>query len=174
MIGAPMSIPADCWLTEAAEVRGSIIEGLGLFATRDIEPGEPVMRLGGEVIDDEALAGLTPPYSSLCVGQGQHILIDPAHPVRYGNHSCDPTTWHQDAVTVVARRPILTGEEITIDYATHTISPDWQMNCRCGSANCRGVVSGNDWQLSELQSRYGFHWTPPLLDAIRRSQGEEG
>ncbi|GLQ57131.1 SET domain-containing protein [Devosia nitrariae] len=170
MTATPISIPADCWLTEAAEVRGSTIEGLGLFAVRNVEPGEPVMRLGGKVIDDDALARLTPPYSSLCVGEGRHILIDPAHPVRYGNHSCDPTVWHQDAITVVARRLILAGEEITIDYATHTISPQWRMDCHCGSSTCRGVVSGNDWKLSELQSRYGLHWTPPLLDAIRQSQ----
>ncbi|RWH82177.1 MAG: SET domain-containing protein [Mesorhizobium sp.] len=117
-----LRVPSECWLSPAAAVRGSEIEGLGLFATRDIPAGEPVMRLGGQIIDDATLNALTPPYSSLCIGDGAHILIDPAHPVRYGNHSCDPNLWHQDATTVVARRAITKGEELTIDYATHTIS----------------------------------------------------
>lgn len=161
-----LRVLSECWLSPAAEVRVSPIEGHGLFAVRDIPAGEPVMRLGGQIIDDAALASLTPPYSSLCVGEGAHILIDPAHPVRYGNHCCDPNLWHEDATTVVARRPISEGEELTIDYATHTISPQWSMHCRCGSSQCRGTVSGEDWRQPDLQARYGSHWTPPLLAAI--------
>ena len=124
------------------------------------------MRLGGPVIDDVALARLTPPYSSLCVGIGENILIDSAHPVRYGNHNCDPNLWHEDATTIVARRLIRANEELTIDYATHTISPKWSMACRCGSSSCRGMVTGEDWRLPNLQAWYGRHWTPPLLAAI--------
>ncbi|RYF51006.1 MAG: SET domain-containing protein-lysine N-methyltransferase [Cytophagaceae bacterium] len=128
------------------------------------------MRLGGQLIDDVRLNSLVPPYSSLCVGEGVHILIDPAHPVRYGNHSCDPNLWHEDATTIVARRPISAGEELTLDYATHTISPKWSMPCHCGSPLCRKLVSGNDWKLADLQSRYGHHWTPPLYAAIVATQ----
>lgn len=165
-MNSTLRVPSECWLTPAANVRGSAIEGLGLFAKRDIQADEPVMHLGGQIIDDAALDALTPPYSSLCIAQGAHILIDPAHPVRYGNHSCDPNLWHQDATTVVARRAIAKGVELTIDYATHTISPSWYLRCRCGTADCRGSISGNDWKLSVLQERYGRHWTPPLIAAI--------
>lgn len=167
-----LNIPATCWLSPAAEVRGSAIEGLGLFALRDISASAPIMQLGGRIIDDRTLGGLTPPYSSLCVGEGIHILIDPAHPVRYGNHSCDPNLWHEGATTIIARRDIARGEELTVDYATHTISPSWSMTCRCGSPLCRTQVTGNDWQLPDLQDRYGHHWTPPLNAAIgRRDRG---
>ncbi|MFC4117486.1 hypothetical protein [Nonomuraea zeae] len=58
---------------------------------------------GGQLINDETLATLTPPYSSLTVEEGVHLLLDPAHPVRYGNHSCEPNLWHRDATTVIAR-----------------------------------------------------------------------
>jgi uncharacterized protein len=165
-----LRVSSECWLSPAAEVRGSRIEGLGLFAVRDIRAGEPVMRLGGQIIDDLTLESLIPPYSSLCVGEGAHILIDPSHPVRYGNHSCDPNLWHEDATTVVARRSISLGEELTIDYATHTISSQWSMRCHCGSSQCRGTVSGDDWRLPYLQARYGSHWTPPLHAAIASRQ----
>lgn len=124
------------------------------------------MRLGGRLIDDAALAALSPPYSSLTVAAGLHLLIDPDHPVRYGNHSCDPCLWHAGATTVVARSRIRSGEELTIDYATHTGSETWTMRCKCGAAACRGVVTGRDWRLPELQRAYGRHWSPPLLERI--------
>jgi hypothetical protein len=76
------------------------------------------------------------------VAQGRHLLIDPGHPVRYGNHSCDPNLWHADAVTIVARRDIAPGEELTVDYATHTGVQEWTMVCTCGQPGCRGRPTG--------------------------------
>lgn len=159
--------PDRCWLTPKADVRPSAIEGRGLFATTPIITDEVVMQLGGQLIDDTTLAGLSPPYSSLTVASGLHLLIDPAHPVRFGNHSCDPSLWHRDATTIVARRQIKPGEEMTIDYATHTGIQTWTMTCRCGSTICRGTVTGQDWQLPQLQRAYSHHWSPPLLERIK-------
>ncbi|HEY5008022.1 MAG TPA: SET domain-containing protein-lysine N-methyltransferase [Caulobacteraceae bacterium] len=161
-----MSVAPRCWLTPNASVRPSTIEGLGLFATAPIAAGEVVIRLGGELIDDAALAALQPPYSSVMLDEGVHLLIDPAHPVRYGNHGCDPNLWHEDAVTVTARRDIVAGEELTIDYATHTGLEDWSMVCRCGRPTCRGRVTGADWRRADLRAAYGRHWTPALLRRI--------
>ncbi|MEV0731458.1 SET domain-containing protein [Polymorphospora sp. NPDC050346] len=82
--------PSDSWLTPRARVGPSPIEGHGLFATRAIDRDEPVMAFGGAVLDNEALAAVPPPYSSVAVAEDTNLLLDPAHPVRYGNHSCDP------------------------------------------------------------------------------------
>ncbi|MER6950232.1 SET domain-containing protein-lysine N-methyltransferase [Nonomuraea sp. NPDC000554] len=158
---------SECWLTPSARTRPSTIHATGLFAIEQIHQDEVVMRLGGQTINDETLACLTPPYSSLTVEEGLHLLLDPAHPVRYGNHSCDPNLWHRDATTLIARRDIDPGEELTIDYATHSGVEAWSMDCRCGSTLCRHTVTGNDWQLSQLQAAYGTHWSPPLLDRIK-------
>jgi hypothetical protein len=86
--------------------------------------------------------------------------------IAYGNHSCDPNTWWVDAVTLVARRDIRPGEEVTNDYGTST-GTDFEMVCSCGAAVCRGVVTGEDWRREDLQERYGDHWIPALL----RKQG---
>lgn len=40
------------------------------------------------------------------------------------------------------------------------------MDCRCGSVRCRDTVTGRDWQLPDLQQRYGKHWVPVLLERI--------
>ncbi|WP_336206994.1 SET domain-containing protein [Nonomuraea sp. LPB2021202275-12-8] len=161
--------PAECRLTPSARVGSSSIQGAGLFATARIDQGDEVMRFGGQLIDDRTLASLTPPYSSLTVEAGLHLLLDPAHPVRYGNHSCDPNLWHADATTAIARRDIDRGEELTIDYATHTGIEAWSMTCLCGSPLCRGTVTGDDWRLPRLREAYGDHWSPPLLHRIRTS-----
>ncbi len=158
-----MRVPPECWLSPSAEVGASAIEGLGLFAARPIAEGEVVMRLGGQVIDDATLAALAAPYSSVALDENAHLLIAPAHPVRYGNHGCDPNLWPTDALTIVARRAIAAGEELTIDYATQTGTEAWRMPCRCGAPTCRGEVTGADWRLPQLQAAYGDHWTPVLL-----------
>jgi len=162
-----MRIPAGCWLTPSAEVRPSPIEGLGLFAIAPIEASEVVMRLGGQVIDDAALAALKAPYSSVALDENAHLLVDPAHPVRYGNHSCSPNLWPTDALTVAAWRAIAVGEELTIDYATQTGTETWRMACRCGQPGCRSEITGADWRLPQLQGAYGDHWTPMLLRRMR-------
>jgi hypothetical protein len=164
-----LPIPPGCWLRPRVEVRRSTIEGLGLFAQEPLGEGEVVERLGGRLIDDAALSALTPPYSSLTVDDGRHLLIDPASPLRHGNHSCDPNLWHVDATTIVTRRAVAAGDELTIDYATHTGVERWEMACRCGAAQCRGLVTGADWRRPELQTAYGDHWTPTLLRRIAAS-----
>ncbi len=40
------------------------------------------------------------------------------------NHSCDSNLWMADEATVVARRDIAAGEELTLDYALHPASPE--------------------------------------------------
>jgi uncharacterized protein len=139
-------------------VHASEIEGSGLFAGRAFEEGETVMVLGGTLIDDEELARVSP-HSSLAVGEGMNLVQADDDPAQYGNHSCDPNLWLADEVTVVTRRPVEAGEELTIDYATMTVVP-WQMECRCGAPSCRGVVSGDDWRRPDLRQRYAGRFSP--------------
>jgi hypothetical protein len=147
--------------------RPSTIEGTGLFAARAFDEDEAVVVLGGTVIDDEELARLQP-HSSLAVGEGVNLMQDEDDPAQYGNHSCDPNLWLADEVTLVARRRIDAGEELTVDYATMTVAP-WQMECRCGAASCRGVVTSNDWRRPDLRRRYPGRFSPFINARIART-----
>jgi len=155
-----------------------LIAQLGLFASADIAPGTIVSRVGGRLVTGselrqilaEAAQQADHPYvDTITVGDELHLVLPPGQPNHYGNHSCDPTLWWADAYTLVARRPIVAGEEVTSDYATSSGVADFVMACSCGSSLCRGVITGEDWRLPELQTRYSDHWIPALLERIRRA-----
>ena len=75
------------------------------------------------------------------------------------NHSCDPNVGVQGQIVFVASRDIGTDEELTIDYAMIDDEPG-EMECNCGTATCRKIITGNDWMKKELQRKYNgyFSW----------------
>jgi SET domain-containing protein len=170
---------SDCFLHPDVEVADSAIEGRGLVATAAIAAGTVVVRLGGRLVGTaemrrlvaEADAGRSPYVDTIMVDDDVHLVLPPRQDVGYGNHSCDPTVWHLDAFTLVARRDVDAGEELTVDYATQTSESSFAMACRCGSTRCRGQVTGDDWRGADLQERYGEHWVPGLLRRVRAARG---
>ncbi|NIR42212.1 MAG: SET domain-containing protein, partial [Actinobacteria bacterium] len=48
------------------------------------------------------------------------------------------------------------GEEITLDYATYHDERMRGFECDCGSAECRGIVRGDDYLL-DVVARYEGH-----------------
>jgi hypothetical protein len=162
------------WLNPKVEVRRSVIEGCGLFALEDIATGEAIILLGGRVLtDDEFNALRLEKYSSAAIDEGLNILLDAPNPAECGNHSCDANTWMHDEVTTETKRPIRAGEELTIDYATHSGNAGWSMRCNCGLSVCRGVITGDDWRRPDVQERYCEHFSPFLNARIERLQSQE-
>jgi hypothetical protein len=144
-------------------VRASPIAGLGLFAVEPVERDEVCCRLGGRVMTDDEFGRHIlgrERYSALAIDEGINLVQADHDLTTKGNHSCDPNMWLADAVTVVARRAIAVGEEATIDYALLTVDRRWTMRCYCRRSLCRHTVTGSDWQLRELQTKYDGHWSP--------------
>jgi hypothetical protein len=81
-------------------------------------------------------------------------------------HSCDPNCGLRGSTVVVALRDIAAGEALTYDHGTHLGSEADAFGCHCGSAGCRGAVTGSDWMLPELQLRYRGHFSPYLAARI--------
>lgn len=86
----------------------------------------------------------------------------------YVNHSCDGNAWYEGNDLLVAMRDIAAGEEIYYDYALTENHPDFSFpKCLCGKGDkCRGKITGNDWQLPELQAKFGRHFLPHVLKSI--------
>lgn len=175
MVGwAAVAPPPDPWVDGRLAVGPSGIDGRGLFATAPVAAGEVIIRLGGRLVDTAELdrliaaanAGARPYVDTVTVFEDRHLVLPPGTIAHCGNHSCDPNAWFVGGYDIAARRDIAAGEEVTTDYATSSGGPGFAMTCRCGSALCRGRITGGDWRRPELQQRYGSHWTPALLQRI--------
>jgi uncharacterized protein len=140
-------------------VRASPIHGRGLFAEHAIAKGEIVAVKGGHVLTAPQWAALEPTLGPADIQIAEDLFIAPVTPTErddsmlYTNHSCDPNLAIQGQIVLVAMRDVAPGEELTIDWAT-TDDGDYQMVCHCGSAGCRGTITGKDWMKPELQAKY--------------------
>jgi uncharacterized protein len=160
---------AKTWTDPRQEFRASPTQGIGAFARAAIARGEPVEIVGGDVMTEaefRAFRQVTPRFNAIQIGEGLHLVERPEVTLaRAGgsmNHSCDSNLWMADEVTVVARRDITAGEELTIDDALFTVQPDWalELPCQCGTAVCRHALTGNNWQLVEMHERYYPRFSP--------------
>jgi SET domain-containing protein len=154
------------------EVRESKIHGRGLFATSDIAKDEVVAVKGGHLISREQLREkVTSQLGPVEIQIDDDLFIAPITEeeregsMLYTNHSCDPNLGMRGEITFVAMRNIRAGEELTHDWAT-TDDDDYSMECKCGALNCRGTLTGKDWQRPELQARHAGYFSAYLAKKI--------
>jgi hypothetical protein len=127
--------------------------GRGLFAARDYQPGEVILRLGGPRYGREDPIHLTEAGANLLqTGPRSYILLEA--PAVFANHSCDPNAGIRANRTLVAIRPITAGQEVRFDYSTTMAEDYWTLQCRCGSPLCRGVVTDFRLLPPEIKQRY--------------------
>jgi len=158
-------MPDLTWRSPRTEVSASSIHGKGLFARAAIGAGEIVAVKGGYVVERAAWEALEPVLGSAEIQVAEDLFVAPvaaAHrdgSMLWTNHSCDPNIALQGQIVFVAMRDVAAGEELTHDWAT-TDDLDYELECHCGSAVCRGTVTGKDWMKPELQRRYAgwFCW----------------
>ena len=168
--------PPHTWVDPRLVVKESAIHGKGVFTTRPIKNGEKLMVWGGQLVAKK----------DYCDGRWRDMTLVPVAddtflglPItdmsesidEYLNHSCDPSAWLTDEVTVVARRDMIPGEEVTVDMATWDANedPEWAYAdepCRCGTSLCRKVLTPRDWTRPELHTRYAGHFSPYIQKKI--------
>jgi uncharacterized protein len=164
------------WIDPRIEFRNSPISGTGMFARELIKKGEVVCIVGGMVMTDSEFAAFQAThslYNSIQIDKNLHLVEDPQI-TRYSdgsmNHSCDSSAWMVDEVTLVARRDIGAGEEVTVDYALFTTQSNWMLDnrCHCSSPYCRRMITGDDWRREDVQERYRNHFSPFINRRIER------
>ncbi len=165
------------WRSPKTEVRQSPIHGKGLFATVEIEKEEIVTIKGGHIVTRAILEReVTPKLGPVEIQIGDGLFIAPVTAderegsMLYSNHSCDPNLGLRGNIIFVALRDIKAGEELTHDWCM-TDDDSYETECTCGSANCRRVLSGKDWQRSELQARYRGYFSTYLAEKISQNVG---
>ena len=154
------------------EVRESKIHGRGLFATADIARDEIVAVKGGHIVDRKTLGEkIAPVLGPVEIQIDDDLFIAPGTEeerelsMLYSNHSCDPNLGVRGEITLGAMRDIRVGEELTHDWAM-TDDDDYSLKCNCGVPDCRKILTGKDWQRSDLQRRYAGYFSVYLARKI--------
>lgn len=142
--------------------------GRGVFAARDFVAGEHVLTFHGALVEGEEGREL-----SDTVQIGADSYVDPIPPVKFVNHHCEPNTGLRNGVELHALRAIPEGEEIRFDYSTCMGESFWTMECRCGSADCRGLITDFALLPEVLRLKYSRLGIvqPFLLEPVLKAAG---
>lgn len=136
--------------------------GFGLFTARPARTHDVVLR----VEDPHYLSRARPRAYLSQLGLGHADMFQVGHDLflpPYGglddftNHNCDPNCGlrvNPTGFEMIALRDIDAGQELFYDYSTHQEHPLEDMDCRCGSLLCRGVVRSFSTLPDALRQRY--------------------
>ncbi len=155
--------------SRSVTVKGSQIQGWGLYADHPFQKGDIVAEYVGEYIVNPMADKREKKYEENRIQDYQfkvsaNRVIDATKHggfARYINHSCDPNCMakiidgdppnqHLKRVVVTSQRTIEAGEEITYDYQFPIeLDLDARLPCSCGAKSCRGFMN---WDLPETTS----------------------
>jgi uncharacterized protein len=148
-------------------VRKSTIAGRGVYALRDFKRGETLRRFGGKVTSVPSLkriykkGGAKVSCDAFQIGVRKYLILDEFSVCI--NHSCSPNTAFKGERELVAIKPIKKGDEIFYDYSATEWTPRdyteynhsmWPMNCKCGSAHCRKLITCFAYLPKAVQRKY--------------------
>jgi SET domain-containing protein len=164
--------------SDACEVRASPIDGRGLFAARPIPAGDVIAIRGGHIVPkdvalriDATLGGYSHPITD-------DFFLAPLDAsevpdvVAFFNHGCAPNIAPVGQIVFAASRDIAEGEEILCDYCTIVCYSEYRLDCRCGTPQCRGLVTGDDWRQPALRARYRGRFSTQIEQKITAEAGE--
>lgn len=157
---------------------GSSSIGRAVFATERIGAGEEIMRYGGPFLRHDQT---TPQTLAVQVGPDRYLGASGGADDCV-NHSCDPNAGlvvRDDGrdVRLVAVRDIAAGEEICFDYSTTMDEDDFELDCACGAAACRGRVRDFKHLPDALKRKYAALGVVPAYNLRyleNRAQGGWG
>jgi hypothetical protein len=159
-----MSTLPSSFLSPKCESRRKPNNQDGVFATKPIKKGELIAIFGGLICDWDTFQTLPEKNRSLSIQVEDQYFLVPEHIGQgdYFNHSCDPNAGLSGQIALVAMRDIAPAEEVRFDYAMSDGMPYDEFDCDCGAPSCRRHITGNDWQIKELQERYAGYFSPYL------------
>jgi len=149
-------------------------DGNGIYTLQPINKGDLLALFGGVIYEWETFIHLPEHERSLCIQvEERHFLVPRSiGEGDYVNHSCNPNAGLSGQIGLVAMRDIKIGEEVCFDYAMSDTMPYDEFDCLCDAPNCRGKVSGSDWQIPELQKRYAGYFSPHVQRRIDAQKAE--
>ena len=151
-------------------------EGLGDLRDPTDPAGTTVAGFGGSVVDRAEFETLDEEWRTHSLQIDDHLYMvsqPPFAPADLVNHSCEPNCGIIGSCLVVALRDIAVGEELCFDYAMTDTNDYDEFVCACGTASCRGLITGGDWKRPELQERYAGFFSSYITRKIAETAGTE-
>jgi len=164
--------PIRSWRSPSIEVRDGAVAGRGVFAVQPIEAGRIVAVKAGHIVHREEVFRLTDEIGDQSLQIHDDLYLSPRTADEVDetairiNHSCDANVGFRGQVVYVAMRDIAVDEELCHDYAMDR-TDGYRLECGCGTAVCRGTVTGEDWRLPDLQARYEGFFVEYVAEKIR-------
>ena len=157
------------WMHPALRVRRSGIESRGVFTTKRIKADSTVAVFGGVVRTFKQLERLSIYQQEHALQIGDELSLVPLgrEPADCFNHSCAPTCGIRGQVELVTRCDVVPGDELTFDYAMTVARrrrSDFIMECQCGSAFCRKIITGHDYKRLSYPDRYLSSYVQSLVN----------
>lgn len=168
-------ITGNSWLNPKLEVKKSKLQGEGVFAVENIKHGERLTIFGGSVMLIDEIKNLPENVQDYAMQIEERFVLGNKTSIPedtdYFNHSCNPNSGFHGQIFLVAMRDIAKREEITFDYATvlsESVGSDivFEMDCNCGSSNCRKKITEDDWKRPDLRRKYKGYFSQYLQEKI--------
>lgn len=123
----------------------------GVFTHEPISAGAVVFIDGGIILHaPDQLQERYLNYQAM-IGPDRYISppdLENLHPIFFLNHSCQSNLARHGGLVYSARRCIVPGEQLTVDYSAFIAETRfwWTLDCACGAPNCRKTITPDDWR----------------------------
>ncbi len=147
----------------------SSIAGRGILASEDIKKGEFIMWLRGKKVYRNYKKKSDFQNEMTWCPVGINWWVNPGFPIKFLNHSCNPSAGFKTPRRMYAIRDIPKGEEITVDYSTIEYVTLWDIPCHCKAHNCRKVVRAIQFLPNQIYKVY-LPYIPRFLQRVYSQQ----
>lgn len=145
--------------------------GKSVITTVDIPSNVPILEFGGNLLSfDDIKLNFNYEY---CLQIGNDLFLGPSGGIDdYVNHSCNPNSY----VHIIGNRAVLYSKylikknsHINFDYSLSSTDDysRWKMDCKCGSFNCRKIISGYQYLDDKLKKELERSNYVPLFQIIK-------
>lgn len=154
------------WHTPKVKSFNSPIHGLGVVAIEKISKEETIFVYGGVIVPRSEIKDYWQKMGHVGIQIDDDFWICPTSREELEkqgviNHSCDPNTGFKNQIILTAIKDIEPNEEITFDYAFCESFME-KFECKCGSPQCRKLITQEDWQIKEIKEKYKEYFSPYL------------
>lgn len=82
------------------------------------------------------------------------------------NHCCNYNVGFDKDENYVTARNVKRGEELCLDCGLGISDPKFRLHCKCGSRDCRRIITGNDWKNSDYRKKNAKYFSRKLLKSV--------